>query len=514
MAFREVSVVEIKEILRRWQKKESFRNISAALGTDRKTIRRYVAAARRHGLDREPAVPVSDELLGLVVGDVLPGAPPSAGAMREYCRLHRNLIEGWVRDGCHAPKIVRLLQAHIHVAVPERTLRRYIAEELGDAHSTRATVRLVDSPPGQVLEIDFMVLGKVNFDGEEHTLSALVCVAACSRHMFVWPCLRTTTADVIAGLEAAWSFFGGIFPVVLPDNPRTIVAKADPLAPVFNAELVEYSQARGFVLDPARVRHPKDKPHVERAVPYVRHDGFSGERYLDLQSAREGLARWCKEVAGQRRHGTTRRRPAEAFEVDEKALLLPPPTVPYDTPSWVELKVGQDHAISVGESLYSVPHALRGEPLRVRLDRSMVKMYHKNNLVKIHPRVPPGKSSIDPADLPEGTGELATRDAESLREQASRYGRSVGEYARRLLEGPQPWTRMRQLYRLLGLCKRFSAAMVDQACRVALDLEVVDVTRISRMLEQQNPPPENQPPPSGKVLRFRRDPSEFRRSHA
>jgi hypothetical protein len=73
---------------------------------------------------------------------------------------------------------------------------------------------------------------------------------------------------------------------------------------------------------------------------------------------------------------------------------------------------------------------------------------------------------------------------------------------------------MRQVYRLLGLCKRYGGSTVDLACRAALDLEVVDVTRIARMLEQQNPPPENQPPPSGKVLRFGRDPSEFRRSHA
>lgn len=514
MAFREVSVVQIKEILRRWQKKESLRNISAAVGSDRKTVRRYVEAARGHGLSQEAVVPVTDELLGLIVGDLLPGAPLSAGAMRAHCRLHRALIEGWVREGCLAPKIVRLLQAHSQVAVPERTLRRYIAEELGDARSAGSTVRLVESPPGQVLEIDFMEFGKVTFDGEERKLFGLVCVAACSRHLFVWPCLRTTTTDVIGGLEAAWAFFGGIFPVVIPDNPKTIVAKADPLAPVFNAELLEYSQARGFVLDPARVRHPKDKPHVERAVPYVRNDGFAAERYPDLNSAREGMARWCKDVAGQRRHGTTRRRPMEAFEADEKALLLPPPTGPYDTPVWVGVTVGRDHAISVGESLYSVPHSLHGEALRVRLDRSTVKMYHHNILVKAHVRVEPGKSSIDPTDLPEGTGELATRDAESFREQASRYGSSVGEFTRLLLEGPQPWTRMRQVYRLLGLCKRYGGPTVDRACRAALDLEVVDVSRISRMLEQQNPPPENQPPPLGKVMRFSRDPREFRRSHA
>ena len=71
--------------------------------------------------------------------------------------------------------------------------------------------------------------------------------------------------------------------------------------------------------------------------------------------------------------------------------------------------------------------------------------------------------------------------------------------------------------RLLGLARRFGGPATDEACARALELDVVDVMRIQTMLEKgllrrkllsSSPPPE---PPSGKVLRFARDASEFRR---
>jgi hypothetical protein len=52
MAFREVTVVQIREALRRWLRGEGERTIARAIGVDRKTARRYVAAAVRLGVDR------------------------------------------------------------------------------------------------------------------------------------------------------------------------------------------------------------------------------------------------------------------------------------------------------------------------------------------------------------------------------------------------------------------------------------------------------------------------------
>lgn len=518
MAFRELSVVEVREILRLWQRGAGIRAVAAHVGADRKTVRRYVEAAQRRGLSRDAdSRALDDDLLAEVIAAVLPGAPPKAGAMRQVCRDHRKLIDGWVRDGCKAPKMVRLLHRHAGVAVPERTLRRFVQEEL--AQRAGGTVRVVDPPPGQILEIDFMEVGRVVLGGGEVKLLVLVCVAATSRHAFLWPCLSQDRDHLLEGLEAAWAFFGGVFPVVVFDNAKTAVAKASALAPKLADDVLEYAQARGFVFDLARVRHPQDKPKVERMVSYARSDCFAAERFLDLDHARRHTAAWCRDIAGQRVHATTRKRPLEAFLADEQPLLLPAPDQPYDTPTWVTLTVGRDHAVSVAQALYSVPYALRERALRVRYDRQTVRMYHQGAVVKVHPRVGPGEARIDPADLPPGTAELATRDAEGLQGRAARSGDAVGEYARRLLEGDLPWTRMRHVYRLMGLCRRFGDRAVDEACRSALDLDVIDVTRVGRMLERgltSSPSPPPRPPPEGKVLRprFGRDPAEFRtRTH-
>ena len=82
---------------------------------------------------------------------------------------------------------------------------------------------------------------------------------------------------MIAGCEAAWAFFGGVFKVLIPDNLSAVIADADPVNPTFTVGWLDYAQARGFGTDPARVRSPKDKPRVERVVQYVRGNFFAGE---------------------------------------------------------------------------------------------------------------------------------------------------------------------------------------------------------------------------------------------
>jgi transposase len=83
-----------------------------------------------------------------------------------------------------------------------------------------------------------------------------------SRHRFVYPTFEETTARAIEACEAAWTFFGGIFKVLIPDNTKAIVIGPDPLAPRITPAFLEYAQARGFHIDAARARHPQDKPYA------------------------------------------------------------------------------------------------------------------------------------------------------------------------------------------------------------------------------------------------------------
>lgn len=514
MGFREVHVVEVREVLRLWLRGQGFRSIARMAGVDRKTVRRYLAAAERAGLDRAGSEDqLTDGLIGQLVGDVRPARPGGHGASWALLLEQRELIKTKLGEGCHLVKVAELIERKTGTVVPYTTLRRFALTELGH-RKQQSTVRIADGAPGNELQVDFGKMGTI-FDpasNRRRNVYALIFTAAYSRHMFVWLTFTQSLPEVIKGFEAAWEFFGGVFRVVIPDNMKAIVDKADQINPKINAAFLEYAQSRGFVIDPTRIRHPKDKARVERCVSYVRGSFFKGEEFFGLPDAQRRGEAWCVSRAGQRIHGTTQRRPAEVFEVEEAPHLLPLPATSYDLPIYATPKVAKDFHIEVAKALYSVPFSLIGTHVDVRADSVLVRVTHKGRLIKVHPRKPPGQRSTDEGDCPPDKAAYAMRDIEHLKRVAASYGASVGAYAQAVLETPLPWTRMRQVYRLLGLVRRYGAGRVEAACTKALELEVVDVNLISRMLERALEPkdqPSQQTSSPVVELRFARDPDEF-----
>ena len=65
MAYREVSRVEIAEVVRRWQSGISQRGISTGTGLSRATVRRYIEAVVEAGLARDGPAPSEDQLARL-----------------------------------------------------------------------------------------------------------------------------------------------------------------------------------------------------------------------------------------------------------------------------------------------------------------------------------------------------------------------------------------------------------------------------------------------------------------
>jgi transposase len=510
MAFREVSVVQVREALRRWLNGDGERPIAHGVGIDRKTARRYITAAVELGVVRDGGEgQLSDELIGQVVERVRPHRLDGHGEAWRVLLGEEERIKAWVAEELTVVKIGILL-ARRGVVVPHRTLARFAVERCG-AGRRSMTVRVDDPPPGVELQVDFGRLGLIA-DGEKRRVCwALIFTACFSRHQFVWPTFTQTTEDVIAGFEAAWLYFAGVFPVVIPDNMGSIVVKAENCAPRFNDVFFEYAQSRGFSIDAARVATPTDKPRVERVVPYVRNNFFAGETFTGLADCRARAQRWCTETAGMRVHGTTQCRPIEAFKTEELPRLLCLPGAPFDVPRWSEPKLHRDFHVEVDKALYSAPHHLIGRRLKARRDSTTVKLYFRGELVKVHPRTAAGQRSTDPADMPTGKEIYATRDVDRLRRMAGDYGDAIGLYATALLDTPLPWTKMRQVYRLLGLVKKWGPGRVEQACQRALDAEAVDVNLVSRMLERgrEGTEPDERPDPVVIQGRFARDPSEF-----
>ncbi len=486
MAFREVWVTQVREVLRAWLGGAGKRPAARRAGVDVKTAARYIRAAQAAGLARDgDESQLTDELIGVVVAAVRPARPAGHGVSWEALAGRRDDVAGWVKEGLTLVKMHELLERSGTV-VPYRTLARFAAERCGYSASSRhqVTVPVADGEPGEEVQIDFGYLGMIADGDRRRRLHALVFTAVVSRYCFVYLTFSQTTAAVIAGCEAAWAFYGGMFTVLVADNLKPVVDKADRLEPRWNREWLEYAQARGLVVDPARVRSPQDKGRVEAGVKFAQRSFFAGEGFNGIADAQRRADDWCRIRAGMRVHGTTRQRPAEVFAQVEAPALRPAPEQPYRVPAWSEAKVQRDFHVRAQNAFYSVPYRLAGQQVTVRADGTLVKIYHRGQVIRTHAQQPAGGRASDAADFPPGTDVYARRDVDKLAKMAAARGEAIGIYAARILDTPLPWTRMRAVYALIGLCRTYGSDPVEQACAAALELDVISVAKIKSIVEK------------------------------
>jgi len=131
MAYREVTMLEVKEVLRLWLRGVHKKRIAAQLGLNIKTVRRYLHAAQAHGLTiAAPPDALDDALLAAVVSAVQPGTGRPHGDGWAACVAHRGAIERYLHAEVRLSKIRKLLgRQGVRISYP--TLRRFALGELG-----------------------------------------------------------------------------------------------------------------------------------------------------------------------------------------------------------------------------------------------------------------------------------------------------------------------------------------------------------------------------------------------
>jgi transposase len=99
MAYRELSRMEIIEVVRRWQAGESQRAIARASGLARETVTKYLRAAERLGLRANGPPPTEEQMVQLVQAGRVATAPRTWAAPQQ-ARLepYQEQILSWLRD--------------------------------------------------------------------------------------------------------------------------------------------------------------------------------------------------------------------------------------------------------------------------------------------------------------------------------------------------------------------------------------------------------------------------------
>lgn len=518
MARRRIDVADVKEILVHWDAGESISRIAVSLGYTRPTVRKYVPAATQVGLVRgdRPRDEVAWERLARAalaqVGTSRP-AGPAAVALAPYDAYLAERV-GQVRLSVLYQRLHDEQELTVSWASFYRYVQAHWPERLRPA--PRVTVPLADPPPGEEAQVDFFYVGRWE-DPESkrlRKLSAFLLTLSHSRHQFLYPVLSEDATVWLEAHVAAFTFLGGAPRRLVPDNLTAAIVHADRYDPRVNRSYGEMVRYYGCLVDPARVARPTDKPRVERTVDYARHSFFDGRTFPALATMRQEAARWCRDVAGQRVHGTTGEQPYAAFLAREQGALLPLPPTPWEPVTWTSATVQADCRLRAGGAPYSVPHAYVGRRLAVRLGRSTVEIYDEAELVTSHVRRD-RVGSTRPEHYPEATQAFLRHTPEVCRAQAEALGPAAAELVATLLE-PYALHHLREAQALLRLSEHYDGVRLERACRRALDAGDGRYRTVrgllERGLEEHEPSPAPTPVLLQQVGAFLRGPAALARA--
>ncbi|HMD25682.1 MAG TPA: IS21 family transposase [Streptosporangiaceae bacterium] len=466
-------MIDVTEILVHWHAGRSLNEMSGSLGVDRKTIRKYLAPAVAAGIVPGSGPARSEGEWQDLVREWFPELADTRLRQVTWPAIaeHHDYIVEQVKARVRMSTIHQRLRDERGLAASVASFRRYVSANIPE-EVRRSQVTVWNPRPaeaGEQAQIDYGMLGRWPdpVTGRLRTVWAFVMVLACSRHMFVRPVL---TMDQRAWTEchaAAFEFFGGVPARLVPDNLKTGVDKPDLYDPKINRSYAEMAAHYGCLIDPARALKPRDKPQVERPMPYVRDSFWRGREFASLEQMQAGAVRWSLEVAGRRAcrplEGAA---PAAVFEAVEKQALRPLPAGPFVLATWATARIGPDIHAQVDKVLYSVPWRHIGKTADVRVTGAMVQFFIGGDLVKTHPRKVRGKQT-DFSDYPPEKIAFHMRTPAWCRKQAAGIGPAC-EYLIGELLADNALYRLRAAQGVIGLADKHDPGRLEAACAKAI----------------------------------------------
>ena len=464
MGRRRMTVEDDAEILVHWRAGRGIRQIARSLGRSRTTVRDRIAEAEAAGLGREgPTWSAGEWRAALAAARV--GRPPDVPGGAELAALRERITAALLAST--AATVWQRLHDGGEVHCSLRTFQRFVRDEVRAVDPARLTVLLPDPAFGEAMEIDYGRLGMWTdpLGGRRHTVWAFVATLRASGMHFVRPVRVMDRASWICCHIEALSFFGGSARFWIPDNLKTGVLKADLYDPRLNRAYRECAEHYGAIVDPARAAHPKDKPRVERAVPYVRDSFWSGRSFQSFDQIVSEALVWSRDTAPSRRHRVHGIPVGELFDEHERPALLPLPGWPFALIDWHEVKVHPDCHVAIERVLYSVPWQHVGKTLQAKVSPSLVELFDGDTLVKTHVR--DGRRRItDEADLPPDKVAFLMRTPAWCRRRAAEIGTATAALVDALL-AQGGLTRLREVQALLRLSDRYETARLERACALA-----------------------------------------------
>lgn len=343
------------------------------------------------------------------------------------------------------------------------------------ATTTKATMH-VHRKPGEQMEVDWAGKTTPIVDretGEIINAYVFVGVLSSSQYAYVEAFLSQNQECWIAAHCNMYKFFGGVTRILIPDNLKTGVEKANWYSPEINKTYQEMAEHYGTAVIPARVKKPKDKPNAEGAVKVVSTwiiAALRNQKFFSLVDLNEAIREKLEILNSkpfQKKEGSR----LSVFLEEEKPLLLPLPAAPYELATWKIATVQFNYHISVDKMHYSVPYEYIKHKVDVRMTRNVIEVFFNSLRICSHPRLHgrPGQYSTVVDHMPEDHKKYTQWNADRFISWGESVGPNTAITVKAILSSYKVEQQgYKSCLALLKLADRYSLPRLEAACTRAL----------------------------------------------
>jgi transposase len=461
---------KIREILRlRFESNLSHEKIARALNVSKGVVNKYLSLCHREGVQWPLPPDIDDAALEAKLFG-RPGRPRITTSFVElnFVQIHQDLKKTGVT--------LQLLWEEYWRDFPGAALRyaAFCRHYRDWAANLKRSMRQVYRA-GEKLFVDFAgptIPVIVAATGEIRRAHLFVAALGASNYTYAEATWTETKADWITAQCRALAFIGGVVELIVPDNPKALIASACRYEPEPNRSYEEFAAHYGTAILPARPRKPRDKAKVENAVLVAERwiiARLRNRQFFSLVELNQAIAallvdlnnRPFKKLPGCRK---------SAFEALDRPALKPLPATPFEYAEWISAKVSIDYHVEVGGHYYSVPHALVRKKINVRVTSTTVECWLNGRRVASHLKSDRyGKHSTIPEHMPKAHRAHMEWTPGRLLNWALSIGRATRDVVKWQLESrPHPEQGYRACLGLLRLSKEYSPERLEAACRRAL----------------------------------------------
>jgi len=323
--------------------------------------------------------------------------------------------------------------------------------------------------------------------GEISLLSVFVAVLPASNYTYAEAQSSENQCNWNNGHVRAMEYFGGVPAITIPDNLKTGVKKPNYYEPDINPAYQALAEHYHFAVLPARVKRPKDKGKGENAVQNVERWVIAPLRkkaFFDQYEVNLAIMGQLDLLNNKIMQHVGRSRRQEFEEIDQPNLR-PLPEKPYEYADRKLARVNIDYHIEYDKHLYSVPYTLCRQEVDIHATERMIEIFHKGKSVAIHPRnFGRGRYTTLREHMPSNHQFMDRVNGPQLVQWAAAIGPYTEAFVSAALKSRAfPEQAYRPCLGVLNLAKKYSVAMLEQACRSAIEAGIFSYKAVKEDLD-------------------------------